>query len=69
MNDGSLIACGAAGGVLAAICCVTPLVAITLGALGLSAWLGWADYVLIPLLAVCLAMLGIGFYRRRARAR
>jgi mercuric ion transport protein len=39
-----------------------------LGALGLSAWLARADFVLIPALLVCLGLVGIGLYRRRATA-
>ena len=41
---------GLIGTVIAAICCFTPALVILLGALGLSAWLGWLDYVLIPAL-------------------
>ncbi|PKO56362.1 MAG: hypothetical protein CVU28_03190, partial [Betaproteobacteria bacterium HGW-Betaproteobacteria-21] len=39
---------GIAGSVIAAICCATPVLVILLGVLGLSAWVGWLDYVLIP---------------------
>lgn len=56
MNCKSLMKCGAAGSVIAAICCFTPALALLLGAAGLSAWLGWADYVLFPLLAVFLGL-------------
>jgi mercuric ion transport protein len=61
----ALITTGALGGVLAAICCATPVLGLVLGALGLSAWIVNADYVLIPTLLVCLGLLGIGLYRRR----
>ena len=39
MNDRALIGVGAAGAVLAAICCATPLLAVGLPLVGLS--LGW----------------------------
>ena len=68
MNDRSLITTGAIGGVVAAICCATPLLAIGFGALGLTAWLSKADYVLIPALLICLGLVGFGLYRRRSAA-
>jgi mercuric ion transport protein len=43
MNDRTLITTGAIGAVLAAICCVTPLLAVLLGGIGLAAWLANAD--------------------------
>ena len=42
--------------VIVAVCCFTPALAILLGAVGLSAWLGWLDYVLLPLLAGCMGL-------------
>ena len=60
MKDRALIATGAIGGILAAVCCATPLLAFALAAVGLGAWLAKADYVLIPILVVCLALLGLG---------
>ena len=52
MNDKSLICTGAAGTVIAAVCCFTPALVILLGAVGLSAWLTWLDFVLLPALAL-----------------
>jgi mercuric ion transport protein len=66
-SNRSLIATGAIGALLAAICCATPLLAVLLGAIGLSTWLAKADYVLIPALLLSLALLGLGLYRRRLR--
>ena len=68
MSDRTLITTGIVGGALAAICCATPLLAVVFGAVGLTAWLAKADYVLIPALIVCVALIGFGFYRRRLRA-
>jgi len=67
MRDGALITTGVVGGVLAAVCCATPLLAVVFGAVGLTAWLAKADYVLIPALIICLGLIGVGLYRRRVR--
>ena len=68
MTDRSLITTGAIGTVLAAICCATPLLAIVLGGIGLTAWLAKADYVVIPVLFLGAALLGLGLYRRHTAA-
>ena len=52
MDDRNLLATGIAGTAIAAVCCFTPALVVLLGALGLSAWLGWLDYVLLPGLAL-----------------
>lgn len=39
---------GLAGTAVFAVCCFTPALVILLGAVGLSAWLAWLDYLLIP---------------------
>lgn len=59
MTNKKLLCTGAAGSVITAICCFTPVLVLLLGAVGLSAWLGWIDYVLFPALAV---FLGITVY-------
>src|SRR3546814_7000727 len=51
MKDATLLKTGIAGSLIAVICCATPLLVVLLGAIGLSAWLGWIDYVLMPALA------------------
>ena len=48
MRDRTLITTGAIGAVFAAICCMTPLLVVVFGTVGLTAWLAKADYVLIP---------------------
>jgi len=67
MRDRTIITTGVIGGALAAICCATPLLAVVLGAVGLTAWLAKADYVLMPALIICLGLIGIGLYRSCAR--
>jgi len=68
MKDHALVTAGAVGAVLAAICCAAPLLAVMLGAFGLTAWLANGAYVLIPVLLICLALIGLRFRRRRAAA-
>lgn len=68
MNNRGLLRTGIIGTVIAALCCFTPILVILLGTVGLSAMLGWLDYVLFPALAV---FIGITIYAlvRRSRAR
>ncbi len=55
-TDRKLIATGITGTVMAALCCFTPVLVVLLGTVGLSAWLGWLDYVLFPALAFFIAL-------------
>ena len=54
---------GTLGAVLAAVCCFTPALTLTLAALGLT--LAWLDYVLLPLLLGCMALALISWIRYR----
>ena len=69
-KDGKLIGIGGVGALLAAICCFTPALVLLLGALGMSALVGWwLDLILFPAMAVFMGMAAYGFYlRRRASA-
>ena len=68
MTDRSLITTGAIGAIMAAICCATPLLAVVLGSISLTAWLAKADYVVIPVLFLGIALVGFGLYRRHTAA-
>ena len=61
---------GLIGTAAAALCCFTPVLVVLLGALGLSALVGWLDYVLLPALVgfAALALSGLWRYRGRHRA-
>jgi mercuric ion transport protein len=59
---------GVAGTVIAAVCCFTPLLVVAFGALGVSAWLGWIDLVLLPALALFVALTVYGLYLRSKTA-
>ncbi len=49
-------ALGVLGAALACLSCLTPLAVVALGAIGLSAWAGYLDAVLLPVLAVLVAL-------------
>ena len=66
-SDSKLIATGIVGTVIAALCCFTPVLVVLLGAVGLSAWLGWLDYVLLPALAFFVALTVYAVWRRQRR--
>ena len=69
MNDKKLLRTGIIGSVVIALCCVTPMLVIPLVAIGLSAWVGWLDYVLFPALALFLGLTIYAVIRmRRQRA-
>ena len=70
MSGRKLFGLGVLGSIVAALCC-TPVLAIVLGGLGLSAWLAWSDYVVLPTLLVLLAIAVYGFtrWRRADRSR
>jgi len=65
MKDATIVKTGITGSVVVALCCFTPILVVFLGAVGLSAWLGWLDYVLLPALALFLGIAGYGLWRRR----
>ncbi len=67
MNDRKLMGVGIVGTVVTAICCFTPVLVVLLGALGLSAALGWLDFVLFPALAFFLGMIVYVLVRRARR--
>jgi len=60
-----LLKIGVVGSVLAALCCFTPVLVILFGAVGLSAVVGYLDIVLLPALAIFLAITGYALWKRR----
>lgn len=59
MQPRSLLRIGIVGSIVAVVCCFTPALVVLLGAIGLSAAVGWLDYVLLPTLAL---FVGITLY-------
>ena len=68
MDNRTFLRTGVVGSVVAALCCATPILVILLGALGLSVWVGWLDYVLIPALVVFIGITAYAVHRRREEA-
>lgn len=68
MKNRKLMATGIVGFVLAALCCATPVLAILLGAIGLSAVLGYLDYVLVPAMILFLGIVVYAAYQRQRSA-
>lgn len=68
MKDATVLKASIAGSVIAAICCFTPILVIFLGSIGLSAWLGWPDYFLLPALVIFLGITVYGLWRRQRTA-
>ncbi|MDX8395447.1 MAG: mercury resistance system transport protein MerF [Mariprofundaceae bacterium] len=52
----SLLRIGIVGVVFSALCCFTPILVTLLGIVGLTAWVGCLDYVLMPALLFFLAL-------------
>ena len=59
-----LLRIGIAGSVIAALCCFTPILAVLLGAVGLSAIVGYLDFFLLPALLIFLVITGYALWRR-----
>jgi len=59
-----LLKVGAIGAVVTLICCFTPLLVIVFSAFGLAALIGVLDFVLFPLLAFFLCLLGWRLWKR-----
>ena len=68
MADKKLLKTGLIGSAVMAVCCFTPVLVLTMGAVGLSGLVGWwLDLLLLPALALFMLMAGYGFYRLRQR--
>jgi mercuric ion transport protein len=68
MNDQNLLKTGSIGTAIAAICCFTPALVILFGFAGLSAFVGWLDYGLFPILFASMGMVAYALYLRSGRA-
>ncbi len=61
----ALLRVGLVGTVVAALCCFTPILVILLAAIGLSALTGYLDYILLPALALFVALTIFAVWRQR----
>jgi mercuric ion transport protein len=51
------------GTLVVALCCFTPILVVALGALGLSAFTPYLDFVLLPTLALLIVLTFISYRR------
>jgi len=65
MNQKSILKTGVVGTVIAALCCFTPVLVILFGAIGLTAVVGYLDYVLFPALAFFVLLTIYALWRRQ----
>jgi mercuric ion transport protein len=65
MRNAALLRTGVIGSMIVALCCFTPILVVLLGAVGLSALVGWLDVVLLPALAAFLGITAYALWRRR----
>lgn len=56
---------GLIGTLVTALCCFTPLLVWLLAALGLSAIVGYLDWVLFPMLGIFILLMLIGIVTRK----
>ncbi len=68
MNDKKLLTTGIIGTVIAALCCFTPVLVILFGAVGLSAIVGYLDYVLLPALGFFVLLTIYAVWRKQRSA-
>jgi len=62
MGNKKLLRRGLIGSVIAALCCFTPLLVFVVAGVGLSAFIGWLDYALFPLLFASLAVVAYALW-------
>jgi len=53
------------GTIVIALCCFTPILVIGLGVMGLGAWTGYLDYVLLPVLGILVGLTILSYWRYR----
>jgi mercuric ion transport protein len=64
-QNAKLIGTGVTGAVVSMLCCVTPVLVVVLGALGLTAWVAKLDYVLIPVFVASIGLVIFAVVRRK----
>ncbi len=69
MSDRALIATGAVGALLAAVCCAAPLLGAVLPLAAFGAWLAGAGLIVLVLVIVgCCGLIAWVIHRRHAKA-
>ena len=68
-SERRLLTTGIIGTVIAVLCCFTPVLVVLFSIVGLSAVLGWLDYVLLPALAFFIGLTIYAVWRRQRNTR
>jgi len=68
MSDRTILGVGLIGTAIAALCCFTPVFVVLVGVVGLSAIVGYLDYVLLPALIFFIGLTVYAIRRRQTRA-
>ena len=69
MNNAWLLKTGLIGSIIAALCCSTPILAVLLGVVGFGWFVGYLDYVLVPVMIILLGLVGYVVWRNAKKAR
>ena len=64
-SDKTILRVGVIGTIVVALCCVTPILVGLLSVIGLGAWTGNLDYVLLPALAMFFTVAAYGFWKMK----
>ena len=67
MNDKKVLLYGLIGTIIVALCCFTPVLVVLFGFVGLSAVIGYLDYVLFPALAFFVLLTIYALWRKRSQ--
>lgn len=65
MANRKLLKIGVAGTAATAVCCFTPALVMLFGAVGLSAFVGYLDYALLPALILFLGLTMFALWKRK----
>ncbi|MCA0987161.1 mercury resistance system transport protein MerF [Guptibacillus algicola] len=69
MSSSKTLLSGIIGTIITIICCTSPVLVILLGAIGLGAFTGYLDYVLIPTLVIFLSITIVSYRKRTSRSK
>jgi mercuric ion transport protein len=65
MTRNRLLVFGTIGVILSALCCFTPILVVLLGVVGLSAFIGYLDYVLLPAVLIFIGIVAYALVSKR----
>jgi|TARA_B110000967_G_scaffold106498_1_gene109199 mercuric ion transport protein len=68
IKDRKILKIGIIGMLITAVCCFTPLLVIIFTSLGIATWLGYTDYILLPLLTMFVGIILWGIILSKKKA-